>query len=221
MNKYILWDLDGTVVESENIGFKNNMFNHASRLLDLKFNLKPDEFIGHEALNIFKTVLDRNGIKNKEAYLDKYTLWYEEAVNFIKINVSQIPPRENIIELWSKANDSGINNAIVTSSREDIARKYLQNIGLEKLCVHYTCINHVTEPKPSPIPYLRAMEKLKTTTSNCIVVEDSRSGIKSAKAANLYTIAWVKDKFKTDYALADIILSKLSFNLIEQAFKRL
>ena len=85
-------------------------------------------------------------------------------------------PRENVVKLWKKANSENIKNVIVTSSREDVAKAYLENVGLSHLCFHYTCINHVSKPKPSPIPYLQTVKQLNLKASNCIVIEDSISG---------------------------------------------
>ncbi|MGY0408674.1 MAG: hypothetical protein ACWIPJ_10040 [Polaribacter sp.] len=119
--KYILWDLDGTVVESEDVAFKSEMFSYASSILNLDFNLLPKEFIGHEGFGIFNLILDRNQIVNKTTYLDKYQQWYEKAVSFTKENIHLILPRQNVIDLWFMAHSNGIKNAIVTSSREDVA----------------------------------------------------------------------------------------------------
>ena len=220
MYNYILWDLDGTVVESEDIIFKTKMFNHASKEFDLSFDLKPNEYIGREAKSIFDLVLVRNKITDKKGYIAIYDAWYEEAVNFIKENVALVPPRKNVVALWKKANENGIRNAIVTSSREDIARTYLKNIGLAELCSHYTCINHVSKSKPNPEPYLLATRKLSSSNKHCIVVEDSQSGINSAKSANLYTIAWVEDTLNNAYSKADKILGDLTFQVILEGFEK-
>lgn len=222
MDRYILWDLDGTIVESEDITFKTEMFKDASKKQGLVFEFEPHEFIGHEAKNIYKILLERNNIsKEREVnYWSLYDNWYEDAVSFIKNNVSQIKPRENIIDLWHSISDAGIINAIVTSSREDVAHAYLKNIGLFEKCSLFTCINHVTLPKPNPEPYLMAMQKLNITIKNCIAIEDSFSGIKSAKDAGVYTIAWVKDIENPNYSNANLVTKSLSYNLISNVFEK-
>ncbi|MGY0427106.1 MAG: HAD family hydrolase [Polaribacter sp.] len=91
-------------------------------------------------------------------------------------------------------------------------------MGLSDLCCHYTCLNHVLNPKPNPEPYLLAMDKIATTPSNCIVIEYSKSGINSAKSAGLYTIAWVKGLINLDFAGADKIIKDLDFLTIQKSF---
>jgi len=46
----------------------------------------------------------------------------------------------------------------------------------------------VRQPKPSPEIYLRAAELLKTEPANCIVFEDSQSGVEAARAAGMRVV---------------------------------
>ena len=49
--------------------------------------------------------------------------------------------------------------------------------------------NDVREGKPSPEPYLKAVEMLKIRKEECIVIENAPLGVESAKRAGLYCIA--------------------------------
>ncbi len=219
MNKYVLWDLDGTIVDSENVLFKKEMFTHASELISLKFNLEPSEYIGHEGATIFKKIVALNN-KNLKEFILKYDFWYESAIDFVKKNINEVKPRENIIQIWKELVSKQIyNNIVVTSSREDLAKAYMCNIGLDMFCRSYTCLNHISNPKPNPEPYLYTLEKLNLNRNNCIVIEDSFSGITSAKAAGLFTVAWVIDKNDTKFSAADIVTDKLSSKLIISLFE--
>jgi beta-phosphoglucomutase-like phosphatase (HAD superfamily) len=211
MNKFILWDLDGTIVESEDAVFKSKMFKSASLKYKLEFDLEPKEFIGREARQIYKDLLVKNNISGlrEEGYWETYNDWYETAVSFIKENVKDIKPRKNIIEVWTQTSELGIKHAVVTSSREDVARTYLESIGLLNSCELLTCINHVSKPKPDPEPYKLTLQKLRISAADCIVIEDSRSGIKSASDAGLYTIAWVNDILDPQYSIASLKLKDL------------
>lgn len=216
MSKYILWDLDGTLVESEEVSFKTAMFKHASNKINLTFQLEPDEFTGHEARSVFSTLLQRNKIVDVEKYLGLYNDWYEEAIRFIISNVGMIKPRENACDIWRECFERGFKQVVVTSSRKDVVTVYLENMNLLPTCELMICRGDVSEPKPSPIPYLTAMNKLKISTKECIVVEDSVTGITSAKKANIYTIAWVKDKNNPKYSIADFVTDKLDEDILIQ-----
>jgi len=218
MRKFILWDLDGTVVESEDIAFKRAMFESVTRKINLEFSLSSDEFVGHEAKQIFLLLLKRNQVKNMDDYLSQYENWYEEAVCYIKKNIHKIKARENVIELWDTCAHSGIVQAIVTSSRSDVAKAYMDNIGLSKYCKLIIGVDSVSKPKPSPIPYLTAMQKLGANTQECIAVEDSFSGISAAVEAGIYTLAWVKNKNQRNYSKANKVTESLNYSIIEKAF---
>ena len=122
--KYILWDLDGTIVESEDSIFKLNMFTYASNKIGLNFNLKKEQYIGHEAKNIFKLLLDYNEVHDKNYYWNLYNNWYEDAVKYILNNVEEVRPRENVVSLWNLLSKYNIIHSIVTSSRKDVAEAY-------------------------------------------------------------------------------------------------
>ena len=70
----------------------------------------------------------------------------------------------------------------------------------------------VTEKKPSPAPYLLGAERLGADPSQCLVIEDALSGVKSAKSAGM-TCAAVTTSFSAeelkeagaDYVVDDII----------------
>lgn len=213
--KYILWDLDGTIVESENSDFKREMFASASKKIGLHFDLQPQEFIGHEARNIFARMLEKNNIKNTDDYFSHYESWYENAVDFIKKNVQEIKPRENVIEIWQQCFSAKIKQAVVTSSRSDVAQAYLQNIGLFSLCETLVCVDDVVQAKPSPLPYLTAVKNLQANVASCIAIEDSASGIHSATEAGIFTVAWVTDTENPQFTKANVITSKIDFNMIK------
>ena len=46
----------------------------------------------------------------------------------------------------------------------------------------------VAEPKPSPAPYLMAMNLLSMNPEECVIIEDSESGFKSAISSGAMTI---------------------------------
>lgn len=49
----------------------------------------------------------------------------------------------------------------------------------------------VTRGKPHPEPYLRGLEKAGVTADEAVVLENAPLGVRSAKAAGIFTIAWM------------------------------
>ncbi len=58
--------------------------------------------------------------------------------------------------------------------------------------------------KPHPEPYLKIADKLKTDPKDCLVFEDSDSGIESALSAGMYVIAINNKKIRHSNILARI-----------------
>lgn len=200
--KYILWDLDGTVVNSENASFKRAIFSYASAMYNLKFDLSPNDYLGHTGLDVFQTILKHN----KDTFVDdipSFDDWELHAVSFLKENMHKVEARENVIDIWKTTYKLGIKHIIVTSSYKEIAEIYLRNIDLLDFCELIVGLNDVTSPKPNPEPYLTALKKMNISSNTCIAIEDSLSGVSAAKAAGLYTIAWVTTINESIAQLAD------------------
>ena len=78
--------------------------------------------------------------------------------------------------------------AIVSSAWTENINTLIHQVGLKS---HFSVIvgkETVSVHKPAPDGYLKAAELLKLPPSNCVVLEDSPSGIRSAKAAGMKCI---------------------------------
>lgn len=77
---------------------------------------------------------------------------------------------------------------LATNSPENSARKCLQYAGVESLFDLIVCRDHVEFAKPAADIFLRAAELLKQPIQNCLVVEDSFTGLKAAHQAGAYSV---------------------------------
>ena len=74
------------------------------------------------------------------------------------------------------------------------------------------CAEDVKNGKPDPEPFLKAAEKLSLEPSECMALEDSVNGIKSAYLAGMKTVM-VPDLIEPDdeiKAMCDLILGSLN-----------
>ncbi|NAW51195.1 HAD-IA family hydrolase [Elizabethkingia argentiflava] len=210
INKYILWDLDGTIVNSEDLIFKKLIFSSACEQLGLDFNLQENAYAGNTVKEIFALLLQSNHVSDDSPVRSAFDLWKGHVLSAVSENILSVKPRSNAVELWQQCHKLGIQQAVVTSNHQEIAIQYLRNAGLYDMCVSLTCMEDVRHPKPDPEPYLLAMSKLNSSPASCIAIEDSITGIRSAKAAGLYTLAWVKDMDDVSFGIADVVTAKLS-----------
>ena len=79
--------------------------------------------------------------------------------------------------------------AIVTGSSRKDAFHVLHSLGLEHMVDLIVAGDDVKKGKPDPESYLLAAEKLGVSPEECLVLEDSVNGVKSALAAGMNVIA--------------------------------
>jgi len=77
---------------------------------------------------------------------------------------------------------------VVSGSDKAVVNELIERFFPDAFSVLVTG-NDVTEGKPSPEPYLKAVEILKVEKQECIVIENAPMGVESAKRAGLYCIA--------------------------------
>ena len=85
--------------------------------------------------------------------------------------------------------ENGVKTAVVTSSNTSkMENVYRAHPEFKDYFDAILIAEDFTESKPSPQCYLLAAERLGMKTGDCAVFEDSINGLKSARAAKMYTI---------------------------------
>lgn len=77
---------------------------------------------------------------------------------------------------------------ITTSAPKSNVDFVLKETGITHYFTHIVDASMVTDGKPSPQVYLKALEITRASTHECIAFEDSRAGIASSLAAGIKTI---------------------------------
>jgi beta-phosphoglucomutase len=78
--------------------------------------------------------------------------------------------------------------ALVTGTRMEVVKKVLQ-MGLDGIFKIVITGEMVSNGKPNPEPYLKAVNELDVDKENCLVIENAPAGITSAKNAGLTCFA--------------------------------
>ena len=102
--------------------------------------------------------------------------------------------------------------ALASSSNKPLIELALDAGGLAPFFRAAVSSEEVAHGKPAPDVYLEAARRLGVDAARCAAVEDSRSGIRSAKAAGMRVIAIPNPHFPPDaesVALADVVLESI------------
>ncbi|MCR4315846.1 MAG: HAD family phosphatase [Planctomycetes bacterium] len=207
--KAILLDFDGVIADSEH--------SHAKAieltLREIGIELMPDDkswFPGVSDENIFRKILARENRDHDTKELKqrkKQTLLEVFEPKFIEGAVS-------FIEKVSL--DAETRLAVVSSTFRDELRAMLDVLGVTESFELILAGDEVTNRKPDPEPYLTAAKRLEVSSQECVVVEDSFNGIRSAIDAGTYSVA-----LTTSYTREQILGGGLNPDLIVSNYDEL
>lgn len=201
MIKGILFDFDGTLINTNNLIVKSFKYTFKKHL-----NLDVEE---KEIVRYFgeplKTTLGRYG-GNLDSMLATYFSYNEEN-------------HDNLVESFNGVDEGlsaikslGLKTAIVTSKRKVIVEKGLNIIKINRYLDAMVTLEDTTEHKPNGAPCLKACELLGLKPQETIMVGDSYYDILCGKNAGCKTCvvnysALSKDeleKYSPDYYIDEI-----------------
>jgi HAD superfamily hydrolase (TIGR01509 family) len=116
----------------------------------------------------------------------------EIAVDFFANRIGLFPMAKPVLEELRRMN---LGLAVGTSSVSASARPFLDRNELTPLFDVIVTGEEVEHGKPHPDIYLRAAERLGSSTDACLVIEDALSGIAAAKAAKMRVAAIPDTRF--------------------------
>ena len=96
--------------------------------------------------------------------------------------------KPGVVEILDLLDRLDIRRAIATSSRHDSVTRHLGPYDLLRRFDTIVARGDYTDPKPSPMPYLTAAKRLGIDPGQCLALEDSYHGVRSASSAGMLTI---------------------------------
>ena len=138
----------------------------------------------------------------------------EIATEYFANRVGLFPNAKRVLEELRQIRPSGsdLRLAVATSSVSASARPFLDRHQLTQFFEVIITGDEIERGKPAPDIYLRTAEKLAIAANECLVIEDSLSGIAAAKAANMRVAAIPDTRFVDPGQYekdADYVLSSL------------
>jgi sugar-phosphatase len=98
---------------------------------------------------------------------------------------------------------------LATNAPFELIPIVLKKLGIVKYFDFFTSAEFEKEGKPNPAVYLSVAKKLKINPKNCIVFEDSHSGLLSAKRAGMTAVAYrpKEEDSKNEEKIEDFVIS--------------
>ena len=177
----ILFDMDGTLIDSEPLWLEAEI----EIMKELGCNWDQQDQINCLGGPIDKTenyMQDRsNNIKPFGYFTEKLDDVMEKKLS-TKLNL--IP---NALEIINDCKRSELKIALVTASSGRLMKAVLKRfpVGIFDAVVSY---DDVKRSKPDPEPYLLAAKTLGVDITNCVVLEDSLTGVQSGLSAGAQVV---------------------------------
>jgi HAD superfamily hydrolase (TIGR01509 family) len=172
----VLWDLDGTLIDSEPYWMKSEI-ELASRHGAEWTEEDGKSLVGMALKDSTRLMGERFGVE-----LDTDSVINELTDSVTAQLRREIPWRPGAQELLRELRRRGVKTALVTMSLRRMATQVVDAIPFDAFDV-IVAGDDVIHGKPHAEPYLKAASLLGVDPKDCVAFEDSISGILSAEAA--------------------------------------
>ncbi|PXY30193.1 HAD family hydrolase [Prauserella endophytica] len=176
----VLWDMDGTLVDSEKL-WDVALYEAAGWLGGDLTTEQRASLVGSNMDTTTRFLLSVAGKDVTPRAIAEVSRWIRERT--ATLFADELPWRPGAREALAAICSAGIPCGLVTSTERALTELALNTIGREFFAVT-VCGDEVDGlNKPHPEPYLRAARLLGADPESCVAVEDSPVGTESAVAA--------------------------------------
>ena len=174
----IIFDMDGVLADSEPLHFEAEKAILQQHGIEAPWH-EWHKFTGLTDEKIFRYVVDNytDGQHTPEALIQAK---YDIFPHILEEKVQPIPGVMEFLE-WAKPRYEKL--AVTTSSLRHIQETIFRTLKLTPYFDVVVTGDSIQHSKPHPEPYLKTLEALGLKSHECLVVEDSLNGVKSAKGA--------------------------------------
>ncbi|TCN73188.1 HAD family hydrolase [Acetobacteroides hydrogenigenes] len=204
--KAVVFDMDGVLIDSEPLHKQIEQ----EMLKELGVNLPHEEHIkfagvGKEMWTILKEQYGYNrDISEEELHVEKRKRYLGQLTS------RPIKPIEGVVELVKIAKKAGLKLAVASSSSTENINIVTKAIGIFTDMDIIVSGDDMPRTKPYPDIFIKTAELLKLHTNECLVIEDSSNGVKAAKMAGMYCVAFRNpNSGNQNLSLADKIVNNI------------
>lgn len=183
MIKGVISDMDGVMLDSEKLYVR--FWCEAAR--SFGYPMEKKHALGIRSLSRVFAIEKLQGWFGKEFDYDAVRNKRIELMdNYVAENGIEAKSGAKELLVWLKQN--GYKTALATATPVDRASLYLYQVGLLEYFDVICSAREVKRGKPEPDIYLLAAKRLGLAPEECLALEDSQNGIRSAFAAGCKTV---------------------------------
>ena len=174
----VIFDMDGVLIDTEK--HYNVAWCEAARLAGYDFTKEHALMLRSCDANMASQMMKSIFGEEFDYFAIREVRRKIVAERLEKYGLEKKPGIDEILEYLQK---NGIKAAVATATPIELTLQHLEKIGVKDKFDKIVSAKQVEHGKPAPDVYLYACSQIGEKPENCIAVEDSPNGIKSAYAA--------------------------------------
>jgi HAD superfamily hydrolase (TIGR01509 family) len=203
----VIFDLNGTVLEDEDE--YSRAFRKVLKSLGVSATDEESHTKGIGVRENWPVLIKKFGIKTDKT-LDQLA---KETQDAYLSEITGVTIRTGFEDFVNKLRDSGIMVALATSNTWEVVDEVLNKTSLGGIFDIITTAEEVIDNKPDPEIFTLTADKLGVERGECLVIEDSDSGIEAAHRAGMRVIG-IGDAEGADFNVKDF--SEITPEIIDQ-----
>jgi len=201
----VIFDMDGVIADSEPLYLQG--INEVLKDFGLAITEEDhNELLGAAVGPTWDFVFERY---SPPAGYDECVARYDQTME--RLLSRPRDPLPGVRDLLSELTRRGIPRALASSSWPNWVKALLESTGLDGYFDVTVSSTAVENGKPAPDIFLYTAKALHVEPAQCVVLEDSRTGVLAAKAASMYTVqVRAASTALPPLSEADLVLERLS-----------
>lgn len=179
----IIFDLDGTMVDSERV----SLIAWQMALERLGYTVEADVFVALIGLRLEESLA--RIVERFDGAFSAETLLYHLSEAWDEASAKGLPAMPGLFSLIEQLHQRNIGWGVATASTQKGATRAITDLGLLDQCVAIAGGDEVVHSKPAPDVYLLCAERMGVEPADCLVIEDSVVGHRAAASAGMTVVA--------------------------------
>lgn len=183
MVKGILFDMDGLMIDSEQVTFE--CFRDVLKKQFLE--VTPA---------YYATTIGLNHDAGKKRYLEEFGKDFDFDKALIEMrelrakryNEEGVPLKKGLLHLLDYLKEKGIECVVASSSSRKTVKDTLKRAGVLSYFKDIVCGDDITHSKPDPEIFLEGLKKLNLNKDEVLILEDSPAGVEAANRADIFVV---------------------------------
>lgn len=205
----VIFDLDGLICDTEPLHMR--AFNLLLEAVGAEYQFQVEEY--------GRILTGRAIIENAEYIRERFAIAADaedlaqaqrSIFNVLVSDAANIDPMPGLDHLLGFLSGQRIKMGVASSSRPEHVEKILRSLNLVSTFQVVVSGDDDAKPKPDPDIYLRTLQRLNADPASTVALEDSLSGVRAARSANIFVIAVANEYTRSqDLSEANLIAASL------------